>query len=124
MEVERYPLRNSRGQVVSAREYVRGLVSGYGQVDEAMLDELTVQWRAEVNRTLAGSGAAVVGDRIVAAVVESTAKESTLEEAIVGGGRIEKVVYATRLHPATVAAAKTMATPPPLRAISSIGVVR
>src|SRR5699024_10876095 len=117
------PLTNANGQVVSAREYVRSLTQRLGLVDEATLDELTIQWRARVNQALRGHGAAVLGDGIITTASDETpARRSTGLDDHARRRAIEDIVYTARLHPAAVASAKIMTTPPALTLVCDIGV--
>lgn len=116
------PLRDVHGDPISAREHVRALTSGHGPVDERVLDDLTVQWRAQVNRELRGTGTAVMGDYIVAAAGQDTQFDA---ERLEGHERtVGNIVYQTQLHSSRVAQAKLAAMDPRLTVVSTMGIER
>lgn len=116
------PLRNVHGDPISAREHVRALTSTHGPVDERVLDDLTVQWRAQTNRALRGTGAAVIGDYIVTSAHDP---ERGLEQQVGPDDRVVgNIVYKTELPASQVTQAKLAAMDPRLTVISTMGIER
>lgn len=119
--IEGGPLLGREGKPVSAREYVRELTKRYGPIDEAVLDELTIQWRAEVNRNLRGTNAGVVGDQIVVSV-EHQDLETIPPQGPGSRHEIEDVVYGVEMAPGTVHRAQVMHQRPELSVVHGTGV--
>jgi len=120
--VRSVPLRNVHGDPISAREHVRAMTSAQGPVEERVLDDLTVQWRAQANRALRGTGAAVIGDYIVTSAHDP---DPDLEQRVGPDGRVVgNIVYQTVLPASQVAQAKLAGMDPRLTVISTMGIER
>ena len=126
MRVRSIPLRDVYGDPVTAREQVRAMTNAHGPMDERVLDDLTVQWRAQANRALRGTGAAIVGDHIVTAKTEDSpyATPREREELQRHEANVGNIVYQTVLPPGEVTQAKLAAMDPRLSLISTIGLQR